>query len=115
VRCLLVTANVNPSSPILATLMMEALCSTETLVLTSATWHNVPEDGILNLYIIQPTADQPTNPLTEKHSEQVDEVLKLRICIQEDLGVNFNWNDGYLEKAFIYFLVRYLDTLFQIP
>jgi hypothetical protein len=43
---LLVTANVS-SSPILVTLMMEAICFSETLVLTGATGPNIPEDGIL--------------------------------------------------------------------
>jgi hypothetical protein len=47
---LLVTANV-PSSPILVTLLMEALSSSETAVLTRAIRRNIPEDGILRSHL----------------------------------------------------------------
>jgi hypothetical protein len=42
------TANVVPDSPILVTLVMEAILSSETLALTRATRHNIPEDAFLH-------------------------------------------------------------------
>jgi hypothetical protein len=48
VHRLLVTASVVPSSPILDTVMMEALSSSETSVLTRATRRDMPEYGILH-------------------------------------------------------------------
>jgi hypothetical protein len=42
------TAKFVPSSPILVTMMMEALSSSETLILTRIRGRNIPEDDILH-------------------------------------------------------------------
>jgi hypothetical protein len=45
------TANIVPSSPIPVTLMMDAICPSESSVLTRATQRNIPEDGTLQFKI----------------------------------------------------------------
>jgi hypothetical protein len=47
---LLADANIVPSSPILVTLMIEAIRSFDASVLTRATRRNIPNDGVLHSY-----------------------------------------------------------------
>jgi hypothetical protein len=47
-----VTANVVPSWLILSILMMEAIISSETSVLTRTTRRHIPEDGIVHINVV---------------------------------------------------------------
>jgi hypothetical protein len=59
---LLVTANVVASSPILVTLMVEAIRSSETSVLTRVTRRDIPKDGILHRKSLFPLTVPPLRP-----------------------------------------------------
>jgi hypothetical protein len=56
---LLVTAYVIPSLPILVTLMMEAIWSFETSVVTRATWSNIREDDMIHTQEILSISGNP--------------------------------------------------------
>jgi hypothetical protein len=62
VRRLLVTASVVPSSPILVTLVNEALSSSETSVLTRVTRRNIPEDTIIQPSMLFVAGDLSSQP-----------------------------------------------------
>jgi hypothetical protein len=65
VRRLPVKANVVLSAPILVTLMIEAVSSSETSVLTRATRRNIPEDSILKYML----------PYSHQNSGQIREIV----------------------------------------
>jgi hypothetical protein len=74
VRRLLVTASGDPSSPILVTLMKEALNSSERPILARATRHNTPEDAILHEMSCIPSKSYALMPIL-RHAKADSEFL----------------------------------------
>jgi hypothetical protein len=77
---LLVTANIVPSSPILVTMMMEVIPSSETLVLARATWHNIPEDGILHSHCRENPNRTLSDILNQLEMESIIFKLEILSC-----------------------------------
>jgi hypothetical protein len=84
-----------PSSPILVTLVIEAIRSSESSNLTRDTWHNIPEDGIFQ-HIIN----------TDGIWQNIRNINKCQDLIVDKLKKNLkrNYSDDYRQKNCIIFL-----------
>jgi hypothetical protein len=86
---ILVTGNV-PSSLILFTLMIQAIRTSETSILTTATRYHIPEDCILQINIIREIfIYNINNPIRMASSGMLRRVALVRTDVSEEPGASF--------------------------
>jgi hypothetical protein len=90
---LLVSANVIPSSPILVTLMMEAIRFSETSVLTRATQRNFPEDGILQSWRRITKTLQGDERRFDRKLQWEMKLFHCAFSLQSSLGIPRAWGN----------------------
>jgi hypothetical protein len=87
-RRLLVTVNFVPSSPILVALMVKALSSFETSVLTRGTRRNIPEDAIVMRFFLYKAVicSDLSKPVSALDLTDVTLTLQFKIHRQSFIG-----------------------------
>jgi hypothetical protein len=112
-RRLLVSASVFPSSPILVTLMKEALNPSETSILARATRRNIPEDAILHILSFKWNSLQPYGccvrlvcmpyRLVERESLVLPGGIMPAWSLLNQQEMYLQWDLGFWPQALAYF------------
>jgi hypothetical protein len=95
---LLVIANVVPTLPILFTILLEGICSSETSAVTRATWRHIPENCILHSHRPESLNAYKTSPDSNRCWGHVNFAFvqcsctsHTMVCIPSELKCNCGW------------------------